>query len=622
MVTLACLTAVLALPAQPARAAASALPDTSPRTVSETLDTAYAVPPNALFLATTGSDANAGTATAPLRTLRTALIRAQAGQTVVVRGGTYRQGVADPTTSGYPDGTAWLQGVKAGVTVQAYPHERVWFDGTDVVRSWTRGALGWSTPWSTPTFCGARYYSVAIASQSAAGPCTHADMAVKGTATGSPHMVFRNGVAVPEVDTPGELTAGTFYYDQAARVLHLGFDPTGATVEVTKRAQALAVLRPERLSIKGIGFRRFGSNEYPNATNGAVALNGGTDTVVERSVFTENAGGGLLSWQSVRLAVRSSLLVANGFNGMAADGSSSRLSTNPGARDDLLIEGSRLDRNNTDGFGPACTASCAAAGAKLAHMVGLTIRNSSFSNNGSPAGGASGFWCDLRCSEAWIHDNTVVGNTRHGIVYEVSDRGTIASNFVASNGWAARGTGLMMGSANTRVYNNTFVNNRNHVLLYDDNRPTGPSTGPNTSTVDFVNNLVVGGDANRAQVTARAGSSTPSENTTPTEFIRTYDHNAFHRPPGTCKWLLNWLNEANTNGLFTTPAAVYAAHRVAARDVQVTTSADPFFVNAAEGDYRVRPGSPAYRNGKPLPLDLAARLGVSSSTAVDRGVLW
>jgi len=62
--------------------------------------------------------------------------------------------------------------------------------------------------------------------------------------------------------------------------------------------------------------------------------------------------------------------------------------------------------------------------------------------------------------------NIFRNNGDDGLFYEVSNTGIIASNLIYGNG----GYGLKMGSANTRVYNNTIVGNATNVLLYDDNR--------------------------------------------------------------------------------------------------------------------------------------------------------
>ncbi|GAA1855150.1 right-handed parallel beta-helix repeat-containing protein [Myceligenerans crystallogenes] len=91
---------------------------------------------SALYVATTGDDAAAGTLAAPLRTIQAAVDRATPGTTIHVRGGTYA-----------PAGN--IQLVKDGTagrpyTLTAYAGERVVIDGENM--PYTPGAVGSSIP--------------------------------------------------------------------------------------------------------------------------------------------------------------------------------------------------------------------------------------------------------------------------------------------------------------------------------------------------------------------------------------------------------------------------------------------------------------------------------------------
>ncbi|UUU20102.1 right-handed parallel beta-helix repeat-containing protein [Streptomyces sp. DSM 40750] len=95
---------------------------------------AYAA--TSLYVATNGNDSNAGTLSAPLRTIQRAVDLAQAGDTILIRGGTYAP-------------TANIQLLKSGTASQPirmgnYNGERVVIDGEGM--PYTPGAVGSSIP--------------------------------------------------------------------------------------------------------------------------------------------------------------------------------------------------------------------------------------------------------------------------------------------------------------------------------------------------------------------------------------------------------------------------------------------------------------------------------------------
>lgn len=105
------------------------------------LSCAVLVPPpaaaaSALYVATTGNDSNAGTVTAPLKTIQKAVDLVSAGDTIHVRGGTYA-----PATN--------IQILKNGtqsapITLRAHNSERVVIDGENMPH--TPGPVGSSIP--------------------------------------------------------------------------------------------------------------------------------------------------------------------------------------------------------------------------------------------------------------------------------------------------------------------------------------------------------------------------------------------------------------------------------------------------------------------------------------------
>lgn len=96
---------------------------------------------SSFYVSTRGSDTNAGTLTAPFRTIQRAADFAGPGDTVLIRGGTYRETVR-PARSG---------GSGEPITFRPYNNENVTVSGADVIGGWSgysgriyRASQGWN----------------------------------------------------------------------------------------------------------------------------------------------------------------------------------------------------------------------------------------------------------------------------------------------------------------------------------------------------------------------------------------------------------------------------------------------------------------------------------------------
>ena len=90
-----------------------------------------------LFVAPDGNDTHPGTQRLPLATLQTAVNQLHPGDTLLVRGGVYRETVTFPRS-----GTA-----ENSITVKAAAGEQVLVSGCEPVTGWTRHA---DTIWKAP----------------------------------------------------------------------------------------------------------------------------------------------------------------------------------------------------------------------------------------------------------------------------------------------------------------------------------------------------------------------------------------------------------------------------------------------------------------------------------------
>ena len=80
-----------------------------------------------IYVAVTGNDSGAGTLESPFRTIQKAAVSAQAGDTVWIRAGIYRE-----TVTPIRDGSA-----DQPIVFKAYPEEEVIINGADLLSGWT-----------------------------------------------------------------------------------------------------------------------------------------------------------------------------------------------------------------------------------------------------------------------------------------------------------------------------------------------------------------------------------------------------------------------------------------------------------------------------------------------------
>ena len=120
--------------ASSAQATTTAVANTAARGSLPVGSASYPVPSGAMFVSPSGSDANPGTASAPKRTVKAAVAASASGRTIVLRKGTYHEAVVIPAGK--------------ALTIQAYPKEAVWFDGTRTVTGFTKAGSAWVAPWT------------------------------------------------------------------------------------------------------------------------------------------------------------------------------------------------------------------------------------------------------------------------------------------------------------------------------------------------------------------------------------------------------------------------------------------------------------------------------------------
>lgn len=394
--------------------------------------TSYSVPSGAKFVSPSGNNASSGSSGSPWRTLAYAASKAPSGATVVVRGGTYSESVSVPS------------GKK--LTIQSYPGEAVWMDGSKKLTSWSSDSGDWRLSGWTARFDSSASYT----SGGSISSNTYFRFIDPAYPMAShPEMLFVDGVSQRQVSSRSGVVPGTFFVDKANSRLYMGSNPSGHDVRASVLATALSI-QGSGTVVRGIGVRRYATSLPLMGTVRVMASN----VTLENLVVADNATQGVFVHKG-GATLRKVTSQRNGSMGVQAV-----------YADGLKVEKSKISDNNVERFKMAP----AAGGLKVTRSRGLSFRDSVFSGNRG-----TGLWMDESVYDAKIIGNDLVGNNSHGSSFEISANVVYADNVVAKNA----GQGLKINNAtNVQVWNNTIVGNGGRpIWLVQDNR-----LAKNTST--------------------------------------------------------------------------------------------------------------------------------------------
>lgn len=463
----------------------------------------YTVPTGAVFAAPGGSDTASGSQAAPVRTIARALAIAPSGGTVVLRAGTYHESLV----------------IGRKVTIQNYPGEAAWLDGSVKITGWVKDGSAWRHDGWTPRFdASVGFNKGAVDGASAGWQWLNPSYPMAA----HPDQVFFNGTQLRQVASRSQVVAGTFYLDESTSRLYVGSDPTNVEVRGTTLARAMRILGPGTL-IRGIGVRRYAPSIWHI---GAVTIEA-AKVRLNHVTITDSATIGVGVVASDVCFWRVSIL-RSGLLGVHAS-----------YADRLLIRRSRIDNNNTERFNSAPVS----GGIKSGRTRTLTVKDSSVSNNLG-----QGYWSDESVYDTRILNSNLVGNRAAGVFLEISARGTIANNIISGNG----GDGVKINNTSTvTIYNNTVVRNGRALNLVQDTRlPSNTSYGhdsryPNDPEMTWltgpvtVRNNVIGLPTSSA--TCVLCVEDYSFKRTAAQMGVTSNGNVFNRPSSTStRWLTVW----------------------------------------------------------------------------------
>lgn len=527
----------------------------------------YPIPSGAIYVdAARGSTTGSGSSSSPLKTIAAGAAKAPSRGTVVVRAGTYHESVTVASNK--------------TITIQNYPNEAVWLDGSVPVTNWTRSGSTWVASGWTKEF----------SSSMGTDAGTKARFIGANPMAADPDQVFVNGSALWQVGSAGAVTAGKFYVNDAANTLTIGTDPAGKDVRASDVAQALNLSGPGSV-VQGIGIRRY-ANGYE--VRGALRL-GGSGGTVRNVVIQDVATVGLSLSNNNKVIDRVTIERAGqmGIGGHHPDNSS--------------ITNSIVSRNNTQQFKDAPES----GGIKITAARTFTVKNVEANNNGL----GSGIWFDQSCYNVNITNSTANGNGKHGIELEVSDKGIIANN-VATNG--GEDGIILFNSGNFKVFNNDVggsslfgiklaQDERRQATLGSysearDSRVSGvdPTVPWITRNIQLSNNVF--GNGGRFQIYALDGKTRRAVDT----WGLTISGNLFNkRVSSSDPTMVAWGKGDNVSlERYETPAALAAAKNSGWQNAQITSSKP---IASMASDKSAYAGSAV-----PIPSDVAAATGLAS----------
>jgi hypothetical protein len=532
-------------------------------------DTAYAIPPGAVFVSPTGQDTNPGTQYAPFATIAKALTVAPSGGTIVLRGGTYREKLS----------------ITRRVTIQAYPHEAPWLDGADPATAWL--AFG--------------PYSVLLWHDPLCDSCVPPSAIDPAYPTaGLPEQMFIDGTPLRQVTSIAALDQpGTFYVDLPYHCIVTLDQTVGHSVAVTDRDIALQVSGYAAGTIvRGVGILHYGATW---SGVGSMVSSSAPGVTFDHDTFAWSASRGLTVY-GPNSVVANNLFLYNGSNGFHAY-----------RADGLIFQNNRVAYSNEEHFSIAPSPTASEAGAKITHTWNGVVSGNVFDDNA-----ANGLWFDVASTNIVIANNTLIQNAGHGLAYEISGRALIAGNLIARNG---RDGIKLSGVSGAEVWNNTVVGNGwSQVGVYEDPRhdsnPADNAAGIifDTSNVHLANNALVADPTSAHPVLESFDISSPRHLTTG-QMISFDDRNVWSRPVVSApQQLVTWESTLMTFAHYTSLAGVQAGTgREVTSSAADNTPWSTLFLNPSANDFRAAAGGPLAQPGLPVPAAVAAAMGTATT---------
>lgn len=376
---------------------------------------AYAIPSTGVIYvaSSTGSDSNDGTQSAPKATFAGAVAAAAtSGTTIVMRGGVYNDGGDTQTTNTRNPGIF----VAKQFTVQNYPGEAVWFDGSvPFTGAWTPSGGMWAHPYTMrfDRSHGTGSGQADVDSGNAATGGTYVDNALNPVAA-NPDMILLDGVQLTQVANQADVGPGKFWVEgsyltnpnslwfQATKVW-IGDDPAGHEVRYANRTSLLQT-RAAGCVFRGFGIRRYATHQTGFGAmwidqNNTLLENLWFEDMSASACWTQNSGTGII-YRNI-----TARRIGFQFTG--------------GSGDNLLFDLCDFQQINYRNFNPKGPS---LGIIKIQASQKVVVQNSIFANSN-----CDGFWTDRTVDRPWVVNSRFQNLGQHGIDFEG------ASYYIAAN---------------------------------------------------------------------------------------------------------------------------------------------------------------------------------------------
>lgn len=285
-----------------------------------------------------------------------------------------------------------------------------------------------------------------LASTQRTGEC----LAGSGGACRLADAVFAAGSPLRRVMQREDLQAGTFWYDRENERVYVYGDPRGQAMEMAVTPVAItpdALLPGADVTIRGLTVKMFATP----AQHGAIDATAPGWTIADDRVELNHGEGVTTHGEATLEDVEA---VDNGQEGIGGTG------------EHTTVTGCLIAENNWAGFDPGWEA----GGAKWSVASDLSVSANTVRDNLGP-----GLWSDIDSTGVTYEHNTVTGNERAGIFYEISSHATIAHNIVRGNGFGMNtwlwGSGILLAASHdVSVRENTLSKNADGIGLIQQQR--------------------------------------------------------------------------------------------------------------------------------------------------------